>query len=350
MIDRSFLKEGRFGVVVLLQFGDRGDMPEILLWDVVVIEVKILLQGGFQVTGGGERGGFQHFGDAAVEAFDHAVGLRVAGFDRAVVDAVRGAGLIEGVPAGRLALAGGAEAVGELLAVVGEDGPHEERRFGVQALQEAGGGVGRFVRLDLEIHPAAGPVDGRKQIAMFGFSRHPGQVFDAHLHKSGPVALEGLGQGGLAFRLRQQVGQPGHAVTAQTPIRRRARQVRADELAGHHQQVVQRQPQEFAQLDHHELLHRVQGRGQPARRVRPVLHRVPSPPAPDGGLAHPQFHPQFHRQFGRRSGRGLQIRPLLGRGGGVGVRANLHQGLRSAWVRSCKNRRGSSRRRLRVST
>ena len=64
MIDRSFLKESRFGVVVLLQFGDRGDMPEILLWDVVIIEVKILLQGGFQVTGGGEGGGFQHLGDA----------------------------------------------------------------------------------------------------------------------------------------------------------------------------------------------------------------------------------------------------------------------------------------------
>ena len=125
MIDRSFLKESGFGVVVLLQFGNRGDMPEILLWDVVIIEVKILLQGGFQVTGGGESGGFQHFGDAAVEAFDHAVGLGMFGLDQPVVDAVRGAGLIEGVPAGRLALAGGAEAVGELLAVVGEDGPHE---------------------------------------------------------------------------------------------------------------------------------------------------------------------------------------------------------------------------------
>ena len=58
MIGRSFLKEGGFVVVVLLQFGNRGNMPEILLWDVVIIEVKILLQGGFQVTGGDERGGF----------------------------------------------------------------------------------------------------------------------------------------------------------------------------------------------------------------------------------------------------------------------------------------------------
>ena len=47
MIDRSFLKESGFGVVVLLQFGDRGDM--LLLWDVLIVEVEIALQGGFQV-------------------------------------------------------------------------------------------------------------------------------------------------------------------------------------------------------------------------------------------------------------------------------------------------------------
>ena len=92
MIDRSFLKEGGFGPVVLLQFGDRGDMAEILLGDVLIVEVEIALQGGFQVTGGGERGGFQHLGDAAVEALDHAVGLGMFGLDQAVVDAVRGAG------------------------------------------------------------------------------------------------------------------------------------------------------------------------------------------------------------------------------------------------------------------
>ena len=112
MIDRSFLKERGFGAVVLLQFGDRGDMAEVFLGDVVIIEVKILLQGGFQMPGRGEGGRFQHLGDAAVEALDHAVGLRVPGLDQAMLDAAGGAGLIEGVPAGRLALAGGAEAVG----------------------------------------------------------------------------------------------------------------------------------------------------------------------------------------------------------------------------------------------
>jgi len=59
MIDRFFLKESGFSVVVHLQFGDWGDMAEILLWDVVIIEVEIALQGSFQVAGGGEGGGFQ---------------------------------------------------------------------------------------------------------------------------------------------------------------------------------------------------------------------------------------------------------------------------------------------------
>jgi len=59
MIDRSFLKESGFGPVVFLQFGERGDMAEVLLGDVLIIEVEIALQGGFQVTGGGESRGFQ---------------------------------------------------------------------------------------------------------------------------------------------------------------------------------------------------------------------------------------------------------------------------------------------------
>ena len=84
MIDRFFLKEFGFDPVVLLELGNGRDMAEILLGDMLIIEVEIALQGGFQVTGGGEGGGFQHLGDAAVEAFDHAVGLRVFGLDQAV--------------------------------------------------------------------------------------------------------------------------------------------------------------------------------------------------------------------------------------------------------------------------
>ena len=47
MVDRFFLKESGFDLVILLELGDGGDMPEILLGDVLIIEVEILEQGGF---------------------------------------------------------------------------------------------------------------------------------------------------------------------------------------------------------------------------------------------------------------------------------------------------------------
>jgi len=124
---------------------------------------------------------------------------------------MRGAGLIEDVLASGLALAGGAKAVGELLAVVGQHGVNDERCLGVQAFQAAGDGGGGLVGLDLEIDPAAGPVDGGDQIAMFGLVGYPGQVLHVHVHKARFVILERIRQRGFAFRLRQQVRQPSHA-------------------------------------------------------------------------------------------------------------------------------------------
>jgi len=58
MIARSFLKACRFDLVILLELGDEGNMPEILLGEVLIIEVEVLEQGGFQMPGGGESGGF----------------------------------------------------------------------------------------------------------------------------------------------------------------------------------------------------------------------------------------------------------------------------------------------------
>lgn len=49
MIDRSFLKESGFDLVILLELGDGGNMPDILLGDVLIIEVEILEQSGFQM-------------------------------------------------------------------------------------------------------------------------------------------------------------------------------------------------------------------------------------------------------------------------------------------------------------
>ena len=181
------------GEVVLLQLCDRGDMAEVLLGNMLIIKVEIAPQGGFQVTGGGEGRGFQHLGDATVEAFDHAVGLRVFGLDQAMVDAVVGAGPVEDVLAGGLALAGGAKAVGELFAVVGQHGAKAKRDFGPQAFQEAGGGGGGFVGSNLEVDPAAGSVDGGEQVTVFGFVGHPGQILHVHMHEAWFVVFESLG-------------------------------------------------------------------------------------------------------------------------------------------------------------
>ena len=66
------------------------------------------------------------FDDATVEAFDQAVGLRPIGFGQSVVNVVFGADPIEGMAAGgpiaRLVLHVDGEAVGELAAVIGQNG------------------------------------------------------------------------------------------------------------------------------------------------------------------------------------------------------------------------------------
>ncbi len=116
--------EGRFGV-------------QVLLWDAVIIQVDEAFEGCLEGGGGVEAVGAQHLGDAAVEAFGHTVGLGGSGRDQTMRDAVGGADPIAGMDAGWLALAGGAEAIGKCLAVVGEECGDFERGFVDQAVEEA---------------------------------------------------------------------------------------------------------------------------------------------------------------------------------------------------------------------
>jgi len=90
---------------------------------VLVIDLDVAFDGIGQVLGGVEAGGGQNVGDAPVEAFDHAVGLGSSRFGEPVLDAVVGTDPIEGMGTGRLALAGGTEAISKFLAVVGERAP-----------------------------------------------------------------------------------------------------------------------------------------------------------------------------------------------------------------------------------
>ena len=86
----------------------------------MIVERRVALQGVIEVLAGAKACGVEHVADAPVEAFDHAVGLWAGGSDQAMLNSVLGAEAIDRVAADGFALAGGFEAVGELLAVVGQ--------------------------------------------------------------------------------------------------------------------------------------------------------------------------------------------------------------------------------------
>lgn len=70
----------------------------------------------------------QQVSDATDEALDHAVGLRVLRFGQLMLNAQFSAELIEGVFPRRDTFARGDEAVGEFLAIVGQESTDVERR------------------------------------------------------------------------------------------------------------------------------------------------------------------------------------------------------------------------------
>src|SRR5690349_3628329 len=132
------------------------------------------------------------FSEAAVEAFDEAVGLRAVGSGEAVLDRVLGADAIDGVAPGRavarLFLHVDGEAVGELAAVVGEDGVNRMREVGEEALEEAGGGPGLAVVVELEVDVAGGAVDGDEGVALAALER--GQVLEVEMDEADACRLE----------------------------------------------------------------------------------------------------------------------------------------------------------------
>ena len=101
----------------------------------------------------------------------------------------------------------GAEAVGELLAVIGQDVGDGERGLGDEPLQEAGGVVGSFLGQDLDRDPACGPVDGGEQILSAVLVGHSRQILHVDMDNARFVVLEGLdrtrGWGLSAWRLER---------------------------------------------------------------------------------------------------------------------------------------------------
>ena len=86
----------------------------------------------------------------------------MTGLDEAVVNAVLRAGAVAAMTSGRVAFAGGAEAIGEFLAIIGQDLLHREGRFSDESLAK-GGRIGRrFLAEHRHIHPARGAINGHE--------------------------------------------------------------------------------------------------------------------------------------------------------------------------------------------
>ena len=94
-----------------------------------------------------------------------------------------------------------------------------------------------------------------------GLIGHLRQVLDVDVQQAGLVVHEGFQLLKLALDLRLQALEVGGPVPAQAAARARARDIRADELMGHRQQVVQGQYQHASQLDGQQFLGRVERGG-----------------------------------------------------------------------------------------
>jgi len=140
----------------------------------MVVQGHVPHQRLLQILAAGEQVGFEHIGNTAVEALDHAVGFRRAWLGQAMLNAQRLTQLIKLMVSRGLALTVGKKPVGELLAVVGKDFLHPDRASLVQGAQKRACSSDRLVALDLNKHPARGPVNCHKQIAPAGLARHLG--------------------------------------------------------------------------------------------------------------------------------------------------------------------------------
>jgi len=159
----------------------------------------------------------QHFLDPAIEPLHHAVGLGGLRRGQAVFDFQGGAERVEFVLARCGPFAQTKKSVGELLAIVREDGADTQRTSAFQIPQEAAR-IGRCLcREDADEHPPRRPVDCHKEVSAAVFISHLRQIFYVDVDVSGLVGLEGavFWPGSLGL----QVAQVSNAMAPQTPIK-----------------------------------------------------------------------------------------------------------------------------------
>ena len=256
------------------------------------------------------------FGDAAVEAFDQAIGLRLVGLGEPVLDLALGAQAIKGVfargPIARLVLLIDCEAVGELAAIVGEDGVDAMGEVRQEAFEEALGGLALAIGMDLQIDVAGRAIDRHEGIALALLQG--GQVLEIDVNEADGRRLEAADRG--LFGPRALI----EAVPNQAAMDGVARQRAVDAPAHHLGDVVERQAQLGAQLADQLLLKPRQADGQALGRVGAIVHALAPAPATDRRFA----DPELGGEGGDRLAAGLNGGADLGRGGGVGVQLQVH--------------------------
>ena len=291
------------------------------LGELLVVESDVACEGAGEVFGVMEPVRVEHIGDAAIEALDHAIGLGSPGWCEAVLDAQCLAQEVELMMARRLTFAGGEQAIGELLAVVGEQALDFAGAGPVQRCEKGGGGLGGPVGLDRDEDPARGAVDGDEQVAPTWLIRHLRQVLDVDMQITRLIGLESLVAGRNLPRF--EVGQPAHAVSSQTAVQPGTGDRFIEKLAHDHQQVIQRQPQCAAQLHRHRLLGRREGGLKTMRSVGPIVNTLTRLPFADRHLG----DVETPRQHCHRLAAGRNLGTHRRRGPGLLVKGDQHLSL-----------------------
>jgi len=280
------------------------------------VALGVMAEAVFAGVTGGRRVVLEGFGEAAVEALGHAVGLRAIGAGEFVAHAVALADLVEGVGTGAavaLAPARIAEAIGELRAVIGEDGVDGMTEGLQEALQTGSDGRGAALLDDFDVDEAGSALDGDEDIG--GPALQARQVFQVDMD-----IAEGFGREALGGRLGIR-GSLRDASALEAAVQGGAGDIGAQAAAHDFQSVVEREPQPGAQFDGDLLFFGGKAGGQGVGRGGAIGHLAALFPAPDGGLA----DAEFARQRGWRLATRLDIGPHLRRGRGVGMQLHQHR-------------------------
>jgi hypothetical protein len=259
--------------------------------------------------------------DAAIEALNEAIGLRPVGSGEAVLNALACAKLIEWMLArglvGRLVLLVDGEAVGELGAIVGENGVHRMREVGQEALQEPFRRLGIPLWMKLHVDVACDSIDGDEGVVFAPLQRR--QVLEIDVDEANGRLLENTDSRLVRFRA------PAQAVPLQTTMNGAARQLAVDAASHHLDDIVERQLSMRPQFTDQRLFHRREADHQLFWRVGTVAYRGAGAPAADRGLA----DAEFDRQLGDRLLAALDVGADLRGGCGIGVQVQFHDARRS---------------------